>query len=216
MGRIAKMADQDASHSALLAQFTNITGVDAERATFFLESSAWNLDMALGSFYEEQDDGDEPMVAEPSGSAAAPAAAESQSAPKSQNKSRIATFSSMQDDDSSEEEGQAFYAGGSERSGQQVLGPPRKKQNADEFVKNMFQSAKEHGAETVEDSGPSKPKAQSVAFRGTGYKLGDNEAAGSESVRGLPMPHTGPQQVDVVLKLWKKGFSVNDGPLRDY
>ena len=23
-------------------------------------------------------------------------------------------------------------------------------------------------------------------------------------------------QVDVVLKLWKKGFSVDDGPLRDY
>lgn len=48
-----------------------------------------------------------------------------------------------QDSDSAgsgEEDGQAFYAGGSEHSGQQVLGPPRKKSD---MVTKLFKSAKE-------------------------------------------------------------------------
>lgn len=48
-----------------------------------------------------------------------------------------------QDSDNSsneEEDGQAFYAGGSEHSGQQVLGPPRKKSD---MVTKLFKSAKE-------------------------------------------------------------------------
>lgn len=48
----------------------------------------------------------------------------------------------MLDDDSasSDEEGQAFYAGGSEHSGQQVLGPPKRKTD---MVAKLFKSAKE-------------------------------------------------------------------------
>jgi hypothetical protein len=49
----------------------------------------------------------------------------------------------------SQEEGQAFYAGGSETSGQQILGPPKKKDGRD-FVKEMFKKAREHGAEAVD------------------------------------------------------------------
>ena len=41
---------------------------------------------------------------------------------------------------SGDEDGQAFYAGGSEHSGQQVLGPPRKKSD---MVTKLFKSAKE-------------------------------------------------------------------------
>ena len=81
------------------------------------------------------------------------------------------------DDDSSEssgEEGQAFYAGGSETSGQQILGP-KKKEGAD-FVKHMFKKAREHGAEAVDPNssagqaaggGPSRQ-----TFTGSGFKLG--------------------------------------------
>lgn len=47
----------------------------------------------------------------------------------------------MVDSDSSDEEsGQAFYAGGSEHSGQQVLGPPKKKAD---MIAKLFKSAKE-------------------------------------------------------------------------
>lgn len=38
-----------------------------------------------------------------------------------------------------EEEGQAFYAGGSEHSGQQVLGPPRNR----DMVSDMFKAVRE-------------------------------------------------------------------------
>ena len=48
-----------------------------------------------------------------------------------------------EDEDSSDsDEGQAFYAGGSEHSGQQILGPAKKKEGAD-FVKHMFKKARE-------------------------------------------------------------------------
>ena len=43
----------------------------------------------------------------------------------------------------SEDEGQAFYAGGSETSGQQILGPNRKKTTPNDIVENMFKAAKE-------------------------------------------------------------------------
>ena len=40
-----------------------------------------------------------------------------------------------------DEEGQAFFAGGSEHSGQQVLGPPRK--SPGKIIEEMFRSARE-------------------------------------------------------------------------
>ena len=54
-----------------------------------------------------------------------------------------------------QEEGQAYYAGGSETSGQQILGPPKKKDGRD-FVKEMFKKAREHGAEAVDPSSMGK------------------------------------------------------------
>lgn len=45
---------------------------------------------------------------------------------------------------------QAFYAGGSERSGQQVLGPPPKKNPMRDYVSDVFSSAREHGAQVVD------------------------------------------------------------------
>ena len=45
-----------------------------------------------------------------------------------------------EDSSDSDEDGQAFYAGGSETSGQQILGPAKKKDGAD-FVKHMFKKA---------------------------------------------------------------------------
>ncbi len=39
------MADTD--HSELLAKFSNVTGADADRARFYLESAAWKLDVSI-------------------------------------------------------------------------------------------------------------------------------------------------------------------------
>lgn len=52
----------------------------------------------------------------------------------------LAGLSKERDSSSDEDEGQAFYAGGSEHSGQQVLGPGKKKRD---FVSEMFKSVQE-------------------------------------------------------------------------
>ena len=105
--------------------------------------------------------------------------------------SKFGTVSGLQkDDDSSEEEGtcvrprsllivrmfclgQAFYAGGSERSGQQILGPSKGKGN-DQKVTKIFEAARKLGAmEADEDNeGASSQTKREKAFAGTGYTLG--------------------------------------------
>ena len=48
------MSNED--RDALLAQFQSITGLDdAGRATFFLEASNWNVDLAISSFFDDPD-----------------------------------------------------------------------------------------------------------------------------------------------------------------
>ncbi len=177
-----------------------MTGQDPERSRFYLESSGWDLELALGSFYEndtmEVEDFD---AARPQpGAAAAPEASAASKEPQdkspaksstggasSKPMSNINTFSSRfgtgskpgnddEDNSESEDEGQAFYAGGSETSGQQILGPSKKKEGAD-FVKHMFKKAREHGAEAVDPGAPGSSGASSRStFVGSGFKLGSN------------------------------------------
>ncbi len=136
--------------------------------------------------------------------------------PKHQT-SNFATLDSLRRQDSgqsSEEEGQAFYAGGSERSGQQVLGPSKKK-NSEELVSNMFKSAKAHGAEVVDPSDDQKTKKRINTFSGTGFKLGST-SDDSQPVNTTPSTSSQEKNVVTVLKLWKNGFCVDDGPVRAY
>ncbi|XP_075217320.1 NSFL1 cofactor p47 [Lycorma delicatula] len=211
------MGDKD----ALLSQFADVTGVDTERARFYLESAAWQLEVALASFYETDGDGE---VADTGASSDAPEVLEdSQSQPpdvvssspkpkpklKPKTNSKFATVSSLKKEgvSSDEEEGQAFYAGGSEHSGQQVIGPGKKKVD---FVSEMFKSVKEHGAEVVEPAPSRAP-----TFSGTGYRLGQS-SNDTEVVASPSDSQVGRQSNEVTLKLWREGFSVDEGPLRHY
>ncbi len=77
--------------------------------------------------------------------------------------------------DSDEEPGQSFYVGGADQggSGQEVLGPPRRPDsNPDDFIQNVFRSAREGGAEILDRNRVDDldPTEQSVAFAGTGYR----------------------------------------------
>lgn len=62
---------------------------------------------------------------------------------------RVRTLASYRQEsdseDSGNEEGQAFYAGGSDSSGQQILGPSKNKNrgNKEDLVAQMFKSVKE-------------------------------------------------------------------------
>jgi len=192
------MADA-AEHDAMIAQFQGITGVDGERARFYLESAGWQVDLAMSSFYEaDGEEASEPM----------------EDAPEPAQAGKINFIPPAgDDDDSSDEDGQAYYAGGSATSGQQILGPPKKKDKNRDLVGDLFKAARDAGAEEVAGGsglpGGSRPKA----FTGSGFKLGDDAAAPSEAVAGAKVPK---EPRHFVLKMWKDGFSIDDEDIRLY
>jgi UBX domain-containing protein 1 len=88
---------------------------------------------------------------------------------KPKKKSNFGTLQDLQNKESSsdEEEGQAFYAGGSETSGQQILGPGKK----NDIITDMFKSCQKQ-ATPGEPSTSSTTHHRPTTFLGTGYKLG--------------------------------------------
>ncbi|XP_066596659.1 NSFL1 cofactor p47-like isoform X2 [Prorops nasuta] len=129
------------------------------------------------------------------------------------SKPRFGTLNDLHNNDSSsdEEEGQAFYAGGSEHSGQQVLGPGKKKK--DNIINDMFKSCQEHSIALESKSGQQRPNT----FSGTGYKLGqtnsDSEVVAAASGSNYQSNSNGNV---ITLKLWRDGFTINDHELRSY
>ncbi|XP_038665341.1 NSFL1 cofactor p47-like isoform X2 [Scyliorhinus canicula] len=113
------------------------------------------------------------------------------------------------------DEGQCFYAGGSEHSGQQIVGPPKNK-NLNEIVDDLFKGAKEHGAVPVDHwIGGVGEANNAVPFAGGGYRLGASSQEQSEYVSQDENQDSN-LDVQILLKLWKNGFSLDDGELRTY
>ncbi|XP_015126636.1 NSFL1 cofactor p47 isoform X3 [Diachasma alloeum] len=216
----------------VISQFMDITGVERERASFYLASSAWQLEVALGNFYEYGESGapegapeiipvdvatdrsspeeiSQPEVTESMNMD--PSKQKPKSKPKST--SRFATLSSFQNQESSsDEEGQAFYAGGSATSGQQILGPNKKKAD---IINDMFKTCQKQSV-----PGEEKPQSHCShqqrpnTFSGTGYKLGQT----SSDTEVIPAsPSSQPSNTGMItLKLWRDGFTINDREIRSY
>jgi len=133
---------------------------------------------------------------------------------------RIATISSLQNQDKETPHGQAFYAGGSEHSGQQVLGPDGRKGDSEKIVTEMFKQAKEN-AEVVDRAQQSNLPGPSP-FTGAGFTLGstlnDSRKVGgpSTSKKTTAEEVDDEEEQEIMLKLWQNGFSIDDGPLRAY
>lgn len=218
----------------LVKKFADVTGVSEDRAKFYLDAANGELQVALSSFYEgdndpaeggaaiplddddDDDDSDEGNVPMDSVHfSRSDAKAKAKKAPKS----NIATLSSLNDSSSEDEDekGQAFYAGGSERSGQQVLGPPKKNPIKD-YVSEIFRSAQQGHMETFD--GDSSPSSSSSLYAGTGYRLGqtdtDHQAIPDRNRPGGSSGGSGHNHEVVTLTLWRQGFSINDGELRRY
>ncbi|XP_062396567.1 NSFL1 cofactor p47 isoform X2 [Sardina pilchardus] len=201
------MADQDAA----VREFVAVTDVDEERARFFLESAGWDLQLALASFFEDGAEDDIVTLPQPESGSVSRSAG-----PSEQN--RVTSFRDLmheEEEDSDEEEGQRFFAGGSERSGQQIVGPPKKK-SPNEVVEDLFRGAKEHGAVPVDKAGKPGESSRPKVFGGGGYRLGAAPEEESTYVAGERRASNSTQDVHVVLKLWKSGFSLDDGELRNY
>ncbi|KAG8447230.1 hypothetical protein GDO86_014625 [Hymenochirus boettgeri] len=199
-----------AQQKEAVQEFVLVTGAEEERARFFLESAGWDLQLALGSFYEDGGDDDIVTLPQPSSGSVSRGSGPSDH--------RVTSFRDLvhaQEEEEEEEEGQRFYAGGSERSGQQIVGPPRKK-NPNELVEDLFKGAKEHGAVAVERTAKSPAENSKMpAFGGGGYRLGAAPEEESAYVSGSRRQNSA-QDVHVVLKLWKNGFSLDDNDLRSY
>jgi len=196
-----------------LAQFQSITGCDAERAQFYLESANWQIDLAMASFYEGEGDMDVVGDQDPAAVAAPPAAdpVPPVAVPTSGGIGRINfPTGGGSDSEDSDSEQQAFFAGGSTHSGNVILGPKKKKFN----VSDMFKAAKDAGAEAIDPSeSGAGPSGGVRAFQGGGFKLG-SDTAESVQVGGGAQKKAEPRHF--VLKMWKDGFSLDDGELRHY
>lgn len=213
-----------------ITQFIDITGCNRDRAEFYLSSANYEIEPALSSFYEAENDEiavniDADVVETPP---QPDVAQETIVKPTNEKRTKKAgNFATLQTlDDSSDEEddkGQAFYAGGSEHgSGQQIINPNKKNPIRD-MVSNIFQSAQAGNMETFDpSSGGAGGGPSSSRFSGTGYRLGETEsdtvairtgpssAAGGNSRQGSDSCDT------VTVKVWRQGFSVDDGELRPY
>ena len=77
----------------------------------------------------------------------------------------------------------------------------------------MFKAAREAGAEAIDPSqSGAGPSAGMRAFQGGGFKLGSDT---TESVKiGGEAKRIEPR--NFVLKMWREGFSLDDGELRAY
>ncbi|XP_075069654.1 UBX domain-containing protein 2B isoform X2 [Mixophyes fleayi] len=84
------------------------------------------------------------------------------------------------------------------------------------IVNELFKEAKEHGAVTAEEANKLAEALFKVkSFTGGGYKLGDSSLSESEYIRGDEL-FPGGSDVQILLKLWSNGFSLDDGELRTY
>uniref|UniRef100_A0A1A9X3S0 Uncharacterized protein n=1 Tax=Glossina brevipalpis TaxID=37001 RepID=A0A1A9X3S0_9MUSC len=213
------MADRD----EVVSQFIEISGSDENVARFYLSSCNWSLEDALSNFLGNQTDNDDDVTTVNVTAISPEQLVASLGQVKTTNssdyfgknagttKAKFATLKDMSNkaSENDEEEGQAFYAGGSDRSGQQVLGPPKRK-NFREQLTEMFRMAQENIA-NVEGAASTSSGAN---WGNTGIRLGMTNTdhtvvapAKKDNVNKKPV---------VVLKLWSQGFSVDDGELRHY
>ncbi|XP_058831871.1 NSFL1 cofactor p47 [Topomyia yanbarensis] len=217
------------NNEELAKKFSDVTGVSEDRAKFYLEAANGELQVALSSFYEGDndnnpvdtiatpldDDSDDDNVPNDSIQFSR---SESKAKPKkAAQSSNITTLFNLNESSSDDdgEQGQAFYAGGSERSGQQVLGPPKKNPIKD-YVSEIFRSAQQGSMETFDAD--TSPSSSSPLYVGIGYRLGqtDDDHQAVPDGNRASASGSGRNHEVVTLYLWRQGFSINDGELRRY
>ncbi|XP_004602495.2 UBX domain-containing protein 2B isoform X1 [Sorex araneus] len=98
-----------------------------------------------------------------------------------------------------------FFSSEHEYSGSHKVRP-----STGNIVNELFKEAKEHGAVPLSEA--TKGDDGSKSFSGGGYRLGNSFCKRSEYIYGENQL----QDVQILLKLWSNGFSLDDGELRPY
>ncbi|XP_008106688.1 UBX domain-containing protein 2B isoform X1 [Anolis carolinensis] len=113
---------------------------------------------------------------------------------------------SMSDDKNN----QRFYLGDSDCR----TAGPSSNITSSKIVDELFKEAREHGAVPLNEvSRASGDCYKAKSFSGGGYRLGDSTWKRSEYIYG---ENQFGQDVQILLKLWRNGFSLDDGELRSY
>ncbi|XP_042779248.1 UBX domain-containing protein 2B isoform X1 [Panthera leo] len=102
---------------------------------------------------------------------------------------------------------QRFYSSEREYSGLHIVQPSTGK-----IVSELFKEAREHGAVPLNEATRASGDNKSKSFTGGGYRLGNSFCKRSEYIYGENQL----QDVQILLKLWSNGFSLDDGELRPY
>ncbi|XP_077295220.1 NSFL1 cofactor p47-like [Arctopsyche grandis] len=211
---------------SMAREFCCRTGAPSDRADAALEADNWDLELALYNYFlingglgqadKSTSDCSPEVVADDSESESGAGASSSVAIKKKEKmkhnaNSKFATLQNLnQENSSDEEEGEAFYAGGSVRSGQQILGPGK---NKNDIIADMFKSVREHGGIIMNQEAES---SSSRSFSGTGYKLG--ATPDDTTVVKDPKLEKSKKEAEqvVILRLWQNGFNLDGGELRPY
>ncbi|ELR61140.1 UBX domain-containing protein 2B, partial [Bos mutus] len=102
---------------------------------------------------------------------------------------------------------QSFYSSEHECSGLHIVQPSTGK-----IVNELFREARQHGAVPLNEATRASGDDKSKSFTGGGYRLGNSFCKQSEYIYGENQL----QDVQILLKLWSNGFSLDDGELRPY
>lgn len=125
------------------------------------------------------------------------------------NITTLASMRNARDTEEDEDEDQLYYAGGSEHSGQQIMGNDRRADTAGEVFKHLKQMV---SVGDVEVAGPSR--GRKTNFSGVGYRLG--QTTNDTQVVGNPGRAEREDRPELHLRLWRDGFSIGDEPLKPY
>lgn len=79
-------------------------------------------------------------------------------------------------------------------------------------MNELFREARQHGAVPLNEATRASGDDKSKSFTGGGYRLGNSFCKQSEYIYGENQL----QDVQILLKLWSNGFSLDDGELRPY
>ncbi|CAH8451823.1 unnamed protein product [Dicrocoelium dendriticum] len=214
-----------------IKKFCSVTNVSESEARHLLEAFAWNFDEAVAAHFDSEASPQPSRIVDDqlTGTAHNVTGTSSRSGPK------IVTFDSLRSPDREDDSGQAFYVGGSETGGggQQVLGPPKKNPNRpdpshspEDFVHSLFQAAKVRGAEVLDSTQYNQTYGKMktcMPFTGTGHRLGErpSETSGTQpnvmvSCTSASTADKAEKETNVLVKMWRDGFSLDNGPLRAY
>ncbi|CAG8457586.1 10973_t:CDS:10 [Ambispora gerdemannii] len=232
-----------AEHMDLIEEFLNVVACDEQQATFYLEANKWDLQSALGQFFEDNPEVDDQDVTsssdpfqvqtaatsgpssilnkaeEPGSNTSNSTSSKKPSLPSSSLKKHgVATLGDLgkdpAEDEDDEDEPENLFAGG-EKSGIFMQNPVTKSSSS--LVGDILKKAAEGGrGPQEEEDAPKKPSRP--FFTGTGYKLGSEEEPSEE----VPISPTALNEMvteePVIrhLTFWRNGFSIEDGPLMSY